>query len=989
MPLSWNEIKTRAAQFSNRHRGARNERSEAQTFWNEFFADVFGIERRRVAVFESKVARLTKKHPGFMDLFWPGVVLIEHKSAGEDLEVAQAQAEDYFLGLKDGEHPRFLLACDFQRFWLRDLETGDEQRFTLAELPQRVSVFAFLLGQQTSRVAAQDPVNEKAVKKLSRLHDALRRDGYTGHPLQLLLVRMLFCLFADDTGIFEPKDRFHDLIERGTRADGTDLGAVLLQLFDVLNMPHEKRQKSISGWFKDFPHVNGALFQEALRIPSFSPAMRELLLDCCQTDWGRISPAIFGSMFQRIVDMEGVDDDVDLRRQLGAHYTSEDNILRLIRPLFLDELEAEFEQARRSQKRLFEFQKKLRNLHFLDPACGCGNFLVVTYRELRRLELKVLAAAQGFGMRIARPFEAITVDVDQFSGIEIEEFPAQVAQVAMWLMDHQMNIEAGRALDAWLPRIPLRTSANLRIGNALDLDWAEFCPPGRLDYILGNPPFIGKQQKTAVQRADLERVMQSAGINGGGVLDYVAAWYVRAAQYLVGSGAAAADARKREFIDAHFRGHAQQADLLADPAESGPARTAADIFELAENQDHDNRNRVRVAFVSTNSVCQGEQVAPLWGWMLKEGVHINFAHRTFRWSNDAPGQAAVHCVIIGFGRKPSPVRALFDYADPAGEPAFTEAGNINPYLVDAPNVLVASRRQPLCNVPAIAFGSMANDGGHLLLNDDERAELLALEPEAAPWLRRFVGAEEFLHDTPRWCLWLADCPPQTQARLPWVKKRVALVKAHRMASSRPATQRLAATPQLFGEVRQPLGRYLLVPAHTSERREIIPIGFMPPEVIAGNANLCVPDADAYHFGVLSSRMHMAWVKHVCGRLESRYRYTSQIVYNNFPWPEETDDPKGRHRAAIELAAQAVLDARSTHPGANLAELYDADTMPADLLRAHRALDTAVDAAYRWRGSKADAARAAMLFARYDVLARKMAAQSDAAPADAGAAEPED
>ena len=377
MRLSWSEIKTRAARFSHRHRDARNERSEAQTFWNEFFADVFGIERRRVAVFESKVARL-RKNPGFMDLFWPGVVLIEHKSAGSDLELAHAQAEDYFLGLKDGEHPRFLLACDFQRFWLRDLETGDEHRFTLAELAQNVSLFAFLLGQEVSRVAAQDPVNEKAVKKLSRLHDALRRDGYGGHPLQLLLVRILFCLFADDTVIFEPKDRFHDLFERGTREDGSDLGAVLLQLFDVLEAPPERRQKSISGWFKDFPHVNGALFQEALRIPSFSAEMRELLLDCCRTNWSRISPAIFGSMFQRIVDMEGLEDEVDLRRQLGAHYTSEENILKLIKPLFLDDLEAELKQARKSQARLFEFQKKLRRLHFLDPACGCGNFLVVT-----------------------------------------------------------------------------------------------------------------------------------------------------------------------------------------------------------------------------------------------------------------------------------------------------------------------------------------------------------------------------------------------------------------------------------------------------------------------------------------------------------------------------------------------------------------------------------------------------------------------------------
>jgi hypothetical protein len=975
MPLSWTEIKTRAARFAKRHQSARHERSEAQTFWNEFFSDVFGIERRRVAVFESKVARLAKKRPGFMDLFWPGVVLIEHKSAGEDLEIAQRQAEDYFLGLKDGEHPRFLLACDFQNFWLRDLDSGDETRFTLAQLPQNISSFAFLLGQQVTRVSAQDPVNEKAVKKLSRLHDALRHDGYDGHALQLLLVRMLFCLFADKTGIFEPKDRFLDLIERGTKEDGSDLGAVLLQLFDVLNVSAAKRQKSLSPWFTEFPHVNGALFSETLRIPSFSSEMRDMLLDCCRIDWSRISPAIFGSMFQRIVDLESLDDKVDLRRQLGAHYTSEENILRLIRPLFLDDLEAEFGRVSGSKNKLFEFQKKLRSLFFLDPACGCGNFLVVTYRELRRLEMKVLEAAQRFGVHIASPFEAMQVDVDQFSGIEIEEFPAQVAQVAMWLMDHQMNIEAGRLLDAWLPRIPLRASAHVRIGNALSLDWADFCPPGRLDYILGNPPFIGKQQKTAEQKADLERVLSSAGIKGGGVLDYVAAWYVRAAQYLAGSKASSADQRKREFVDAQFRQKAKQADWLAD-VESQLA-SSSDIFELAENQDRDHRARVRVAFVSTNSICQGEQVAPLWGWLLKEGVHVDFAHRTFRWSNDASGQAAVHCVIIGLGIRPRGRLRLFDYVQPDGEPVESTPKNINPYLVDAVNVLVASRRRPIVDAPPIVFGSMANDGGHLLLDADEHAELLSVEPDAMPWVRRFLGAEEFLNDKPRWCLWLKDCPPQTLARMPAVRRRIALVKAHRLASKRPATQRLAESPQLFGEIRQPSGRYLLVPRHSSERREIIPIGFMPAEVIVGDANLCIPSGGLYHLGVLSSAMHMAWVKHVCGRLESRYRYTNQIVYNNFPWPDPVDDLKGKHRAAVEAAAQSMLDARAAHTGASLAHLYDPDTLPADLLRAHRALDAAVDAAYQWRGGKADMVRAAMLFARYDALTRNMAAEPEA------------
>jgi len=974
MRRSWNEIKSRAAAFSTKYQATRHERAEAQSFWNDFFAEIFGIQRRRVAVFESKVASLNRKSPGFMDLFWPGVVLIEHKSAGSSLELAHDQAENYFLRLKEGEHPRWLLACDFQRFWLRDLDTGDEHRFKLEDLAQHINLFAFFVGQQVTRVAAQDPVNERAVKKLARLHDALRRDGYDGHPLQHFLVRMLFCLFADDTGIFEPKDSFHDLVERGSKEDGSDLGATLLQLFDVLNTPVAKRQRSLSGWFKEFPYVNGALFEEALRIPSFSPQMRDLVLDCCKTDWSRISPAIFGSMFQRIVDLEGVDDNLDLRRELGAHYTSEENILRLIGPMFLDELKLEFDSVKRHQAKLFEFKKKLRNLRFLDPACGCGNFLVVTYRELRRLEMQVLQVAQTFGVRIAKPFEAVAVNVDQFSGIEIEEFPAQVAQVAMWLMDHQMNIESGRVLDTWMPRIPLRDSANIRIGNALVIDWADLCPPGQLDHILGNPPFIGKQQRTLSQKADFERVMASAGIVGAGVLDYVAAWYVRAAQYLVGDTAAAVDERRRDFVDAEFRSRARQADLLAENDGSQQAHSASDIFELADRRERDDRARVRVGFVSTNSICQGEQVAPLWGWMLKEGVHIDFAHRTFRWTNDAPGQAAVHCVIVGFGLRPRVRRQLFDYPDVAGQPVATVAANINPYLVDAVDVLVASRRQPLCAVPPIVFGSMPNDGGHLLLNAAERDELLALEPEAQPWVRRFLGAEEFLHDIPRWCLWLTDCPPQVLARLPTVKRRIGLVKAHRQASSRPATQRLAATPQLFGEVRQPSTNYLLIPRHSSERRSLIPIGFMTSDVIVGDANLCLPEANIFHFGVLSSHMHMAWVRHVCGRIKSDFRYTNQIVYNNFPWPDLMADSRGKQRAAVTAAAQAVLDERLAFPAASLAVLYDPQTMPPGLVQAHRKLDKAVDASYGWQSKgKSDTERAAMLFNWYDTLTRGVSA----------------
>lgn len=976
--LSWPSIKTNATRFATQYADARNERSEAQTFWNDFF-QIFGIERRRVAIYEKTVKKLNKQ-PGFMDLFWPGVLLVEHKSAGQKLELAHSQAEDYFVGLKDGEHPRYMVVCDFQNFWIRDLDEGTEARFKLAELPANISLFGFLGGRQSASIRADDPINDKAVRKLSRLHAALQGDGFKGHPLQLLLVRLLFCLFADKTGLFEPAGKFTDLIENGTREDGGDLGPVLNQLFDELDTRMEERQKAVPGWFHDYPYVNGRLFAEKVRTPSFNAAMRALLLDCCHTDWSRISPAIFGSMFQHIIDARATAAH-DIRRELGAHYTSEENILKLIGPLFLDELKAELLAAKSSQKKLFEFQKKLRGLRFLDPACGCGNFLVITYRELRLLELDVLRAVQGFGTHIADPFKAVTVDVDQFNGIEVEEFPALVAQVAMWLVDHQMNVQAGDLLQQWLPRLPLNRSANIRIGNALALDWAEFCPPERLNYILGNPPFIGKQNQTAAQKEDMARVLAGTDIRSGGVLDYVAAWYIKATQYLAGDRAAQADERRRAFADAAFAG-ARQADLLGASEHAGEqvARSSInDIFQMAEQQDEAARQKIGVAFVSTNSICQGEQVGVLWSWMLKEGMRVEFAHRTFSWSNDAAGEAAVHCVIVGFGLAgrvdKRATRRLFDYSDVNAKPVESTVARLNPYLIDAPDVVLPNRRTALCAVPPIVFGSMPNDGGHLLLNDADKLALLAVEPDAGAWIKPFLGAEEFINRTTRWCLWLKGCPPDALARLPQVRGRVAKVKAHRLASSRETTRRLAATPQLFGEIRQAASRYILVPAHSSERRSFVPIGFIGSDSIAGNANLVIPDATLYHFGILSSTMHNAWMRYTCGRLKSDYRYSAGIVYNNFPWPDLEQNvlpaPASPAQEAIEKGAQSVLDARAAHPDASLAVLYDAATMPPALVKAHQLLDRAVDAAYGAKKMKSDAERVAFLFERYQALVERI------------------
>ena len=676
--------------------------------------------------------------------------------------------------------------------------------------------------------------------------------------------------------------------------------------------------------------------------------MRKQLLALCSMNWGAISPAIFGAMFQTVIELEAA----DRRRELGAHYTSEANILKLLGPLCFDKLHAEFKKVLGDKNKLFEFHKKLQTLTFLDPACGCGNFLVIAYRELRTLELDVLRAASKFGQRVGSVFGFLQVDVDQFYGIEIEEFPAQIAQVAMWLTDHQMNVLAGVEFGEVITRIPLVKSANIRKGNALEIDWAEFVPPRQLNYIMGNPPFIGKSNQSAEQKASLESVTH--GIAGAGVLDFVAGWFVKAGQYISttphGFGGIAAKANKgrKNFKDVQF------------------GQGLGDLFAEAETAEVAQRRAIRCGFVSTNSITQGEQVGVLWSWMLAQGIRIRFAHRTFQWSNDAPGKAAVHCVIVGFGMEDVKAPRLFEYYDINGAAHEVAAKNINPYLVDAPSVALPNRREPICKVSPIVFGSMPNDGGGLLLKPEEKAELLQADPNAAPWIRRFMGAEEFINNGTRWCLWLKDCPPQTLSKLKAVQKRIDMVRLHRARSTRQTTKELATTPTLFGEDRQPTDDYLFVPRVSSERRAYVPIGFMEPKIIASDAALVVPNATLYEFGILSSTMHNAWVRYTCGRLESRYRYSAGIVYNNYPWPQDLTD---KQRDAVSFAAQGVLDARAEHQKgetpASLADLYCPTTMPANLSKAHAGLDKAVDAAYGKKGMKTGAERVAYLFILYD------------------------
>ncbi|MCS6904934.1 MAG: class I SAM-dependent DNA methyltransferase [Bacteroidia bacterium] len=896
MVLSWNEIKERAVAFVREWQSASQEEADAKSFLDAFF-HIFGISRRKVATFEYKVKKLNNNE-GYIDLLWKGTLLVEMKSRGKNLERALIQAKEYLVGLKDYELPRYILVCDFANFHLHDLENDSCHRFALNELLQNIELFGFIAGYQKRTYREQDPVNVQAAEIMAQLHDKLKEAGYEGHPLEVYLVRLLFCLFADDTTIFE-KDLFTEFIELRTAPDGSDLGARLSELFYILNTPEEKRLKNLDEHLARFPYINGKLFEEYLPPAAFDTSMRNLLLQACYLDWGNISPAIFGAMFQCVMDPVS-------RRNLGAHYTSEINILKLIKPLFLDTLYQELESIKNNRLRLIDFHQKLSRLTFLDPACGCGNFLVVTYRELRLLELQVLRLLYGTGQGVLDIRDLVKVQITQMYGIEYEEFPARIAEVAMWLIDHQMNMRISFEFGQYFVRLPLTQSANICHANALEISWENIITPSKLSYILGNPPFVGSKLMKPQQRQELLNVMHD--VENAGVLDYVTAWYIKAARYIQGTS-------------------------------------------------------IKVAFVSTNSIVQGEQVAFLWQpLMQKYNIKIHFAHRTFKWSNEARDVAAVYCVIIGFAAFDTPDKVIFDYQDIKGEPFAIKAKNINPYLIDARDIFIIRRSKPICNVPPMSFGNMPLDGGNLLFSDEEKEEFLCQEPGAAPYILPFISAHEFLNGKKRWCLWLVDAEPHVLKKMPKVLEKIEAVRKFRLASKRKQTIEKATTPALFGEIRNFGKSYIVVPRVSSENREYIPMGFFDKNSIVGDTCMTVPNGTLYHFGIMSSRMHMCWTLYVCGRLENRYRYSKDIVYNNFPWPQNLTE---RQVLAIEKAAEGVLLARKQFPESSLAVLYDPLSMPPILLKAHRSLDKAVDQAYHSTSFTSDTQRIQFLFDLYE------------------------
>lgn len=900
MRLSWNEIRARAAVFAREWVGASYERGESQSFYNDFF-DVFGVKRRRVAMYERQVEKLNN-NTGFIDLFWPGVLLVEQKSEGRDLRRAREQADEYCLGLPYNEFPRYILVSDFQSFTLSDLEDGWDCSFRLSDLPDYIENFSFILGIERRIFREQDPLNIEAAELMGRIHDALQASGYEGHRLKQYLVRLLFCLFADDTGIFEPRGAFQDLLEQRTAEDGSDLGQWLSHLFEILDTDESERLATLDHDLNVFPYVNGALFSERLPIAAFSTNMRDLLLEACSFDWSGISPAIFGSLFQSVMDSAE-------RRTLGAHYTSERNILRLIEPLFLDELSAEFEsiRSRRTERtrRLREFHQRLARIRVFDPACGCGNFLVIAYREMRRLELKVLRELHTSGQLELDAAALSSVNVDQFYGIELSEFPCRIAEVAMWMMDHIMNNELSLEFGLIYVRIPLRSSPSILQGNAAELDWSQILPSSDCSFICGNPPYAGKKEQSPSQKRDMNRVWCQA--QDSGVLDYVSLWFRKAAMYMSGTS-------------------------------------------------------IRAAFVATNSITQGEQVAPLWAPLIEVGIAITFAHRTFCWTSEARGRAHVHVVIIGFSYDRVNRPLLFEYDDLLGDPMLREVARINPYLIDAPHLVVTKSQQAL-NGPSVHYGSFALDDGNYTLSAAEADELVAECPLARKYLRPFLGSKELLNGIERYCIWLENASPAALRSLEPILLRVRRVREWRSQSRRATTRKLAETPMRFAEIRQPDSEYVAIPTASSERRRYIPIDFLPPSVIASNQLYVLPNASLFEFGVLQSRMHQAWVRAVAGRLKSDIRYSTTICYNNFPWP---DSPSDRYRTRVSNAAKVLLTVRTKFraQGNSLADIYDPDLMPNDLVSAHSMLDTAVEALYRTRQFQSDRERAEFLFNRY-------------------------
>ena len=916
-PLSRNEMRARAVTFAARWKDETSERGQSQSFWTEFL-DIYGVDRKRVAAFEQLAKRTSTGNYGFIDLYWPGVLIAEQKSAGKDLAEAEKQALDYLTDIKQSDFPGLVITSDFAHIRILDLEAKNPQPVEIktADLGKEYERFLFIAGYAKQMFEQEIEANVEASELMGQLYDAAEAAGYKDHEANVLLTRLLFLMVGDDTAMWA-RGLFYSFVHDRTSDDASDLGAQLAMLFQVLNTPEAERPKNLDQTLVDFPYVNGGLFSENLRIAAFTADMRHALIKAMRFGWGGISPAVFGSLFQSVKSKE-------LRRELGEHYTTETAIMRVIGPLFLDELKERLSSAKGSPQKLRNLRKELATYNFLDPACGCGNFLIVAYREMRRIELGILKQLRDLkedSQLSLDPTLGLQVSIAQFAGIEIEEWPAKVAETAMFLVDHQMNLELAEEFGLTPDRLPIKSMLNVRVANALHLDWRDVCAITDSTIIMGNPPFLGSSMLSSEQQDDVDQVW--GDLRGAGNLDYVTCWYKRAAEYV-------------------------------------------------------GQSMTRIAFVSTNSLSQGQQPPVMWPALRDAGFDLDFAHRTFDWVSEAKGAAAVHVIILGLSRRPKPAqRALYFYDDLRGQPRTEMVRQINPYLVDAAWVTVSNQRTPLqSSVQVMEKGSQPTDSG-LLSNITPAEAVKAREDDlvAAKYLRRVIGAEELINGIERWCLWLDGADPADVRKSAELRRRVEGVQDFRLNSKKAKTREDAQTPHLFQERRQPEFTYLAVPSVSSESRRYVPMALVPPDVIATNLLLTIDNADLFTFGILHGRPFQVWNATVSGRLESRFRISAEITYNNYPWP----DMESATRTAIEVAAQGVLAAREAHRGASLADLYGPLSMPADLTRAHQDLDKAVLVAYGLKPAATDAEVLGELFTRYEQLVAPLAAGMTAKP----------
>ena len=928
--LSINAIRERCVKFAYDWSDCvGDEKQDGHEFMRELMK-CFGITKRKAISYERRSNRASTGRQGYIDALIPGKALIEMKSAGKDLNKAEEQALDYIHDLADVETPRLLIISDFRRIRIVDLgndimtangiDSGHTE-FELAKLPDHVDDLKFLAGYGMVQVGSreQEEASIRAARVMADLYEALDGSGYSDHEASIFLIRTLFCLYGDDAGLWE-RDLFAEFLDARTREDGSDLGAQLALLYQTLNTPVECRQSTLDVLIARFPYVNGGIFEERLNIPSFSSAMRDELVRACAFDWSGISPAVFGSLFQAVKSPQA-------RRELGEHYTSETNILKTLGPLFLDELRQKFADHVHDAKKLTDLRKELGELRIMDPACGCGNFLVVAYRELRSLDTEILVRIRE--LELARKdndeFQAtmffddrgehaeIMVQLDHFFGIEIEEWPARIAQTALHLAHHQANREMERLLGQAPSILPLSTSAHITIGNALRTEWTEVCPPSPTVRIVGNPPFIGQSMRSEEQTDDLRFVW---GDGYDGYLDYVTGWFIKASQY-----------------------------FYAVPRGG------------------------RFAFVSTNSIAQGAPVASLFRPLLEGGWRIRFAHQTFAWTSEAPGAAAVHCVITGFDRgapheKARPV--LFTYLSPKALPEAVPVDHINPYLVEGPDIFVDKRTTPLAPIlPAVRFGSKPADGGNLIVETEDYPRSAA-DPIAAKYLRPFRMGREVVRGLDRWCLWMhtEDFDPRDIDLSLILKERVRACATFRQGSKKKATVLGAQTAHLFQENHQPSEPYVAIPRVVSETRPFYTAAHLSEDVIAGDQLYTALDPDGFLFAIISSSMFITWQRAVGGHMKSDLRFSNKIVWNTLPLPAVSD----KQRAEIISAGQGVLDARAEQPGTSLADMYNPLAMSPSLLKAHRALDRAVDRAFGARKTlETNEQRLAILFKRYQEM----------------------